>query len=138
MPSASSSIFISVPNKADKQTRQTTFLLNVHAEKHSHHPTHTAANITATNRQANNRIDIQLTRNFCDCIAMNIKPHWYYLQRFFTICPDYIFLSACECRLTAPQARKFLLGWLSWTPINPRRKLRSPPKIANVNRWNFD
>ena len=33
---------------------------------------------------------------------------------------------------------EILLGWLSWTPINPRRKLRSPPKIANVNRWIFD
>ena len=33
---------------------------------------------------------------------------------------------------------EILLGWLSWTPINPRRKLRSPPKIANVNPWIFD
>ena len=31
-----------------------------------------------------------------------------------------------------------LLGLLSWTPINSHRELRSPPKIANVNRWIFD
>ena len=54
------------------------------------------------------------------------------------MCPGYMFLSACACRLTAPQARKFLLGWLSWTPINSHRELRSPPKIANANRWIFD
>ena len=91
MPSASSSIFISVPMSINKQTRQTTFLLNVHAEKH------------------------------CAQYA-----------------PTIFFLSACACRLTAPQARKFLLGWLSWTPINSHRELRSPPKIAHVNRWIFD
>ena len=33
---------------------------------------------------------------------------------------------------------EILLGWLSWTPINSHRELRSPPKIANVNRWIFD
>ena len=50
----------------------------------------------------------------------------------------YIFLSALRMQADSAAGEEILLGWLSWTPINSHRELRSPPKIANVNRWSFD
>ena len=49
----------------------------------------------------------------------------------------YIFLSALRMQADSAAGEEILLGWLSWTPINSHRELRSPPKIANVNRWIF-